>query len=65
VLGSESYLTVDLANSLAAALLAEGEAETARQLSEHTLAQARQVFGEDHPRTRKAADNLAAARSSR
>jgi hypothetical protein len=38
VLGDESYLTVDLANKLAAGLLAEGEVETARQLSEGTVA---------------------------
>ena len=38
-----------------------GEFEAAWQLSEDTLARARRVFGDSHPRTLKAADNLAAA----
>ncbi|MGH3805415.1 MAG: tetratricopeptide repeat protein [Pseudonocardiaceae bacterium] len=38
-----------------------GELEAARQLSADTLTRARRVFGDDHPRTRKAAKNLAAA----
>jgi hypothetical protein len=38
-----------------------GDPEAARRLSEDTLTRARRVFGEDHPRTRKAADTLAAA----
>ncbi len=62
VLGDESHFTMDVANNLAIALLALGEVEAARQLSEDTLVRARHVFGEDHPHTRKAADNLAAAR---
>ncbi len=62
VLGDESHFTIDIANTLATALLAVGEVEAARQLSEDTLAQARRAFGEDHPRTLKAAHNLATTR---
>lgn len=53
---------MDVANNLAAALRALGEIEAARQLSEDTLVRARRIFGDDHPRTRKAADNLASTR---
>jgi len=38
-----------------------GELEAAGQLSEDTIAWARRTFGDNHPRTQKAADNLAAA----
>jgi len=50
-----------VANNLTTILLALDEFEVARQLSEDTLARSRHVFGEDHPRTQKAADNLAVA----
>ncbi|MGQ0777118.1 MAG: hypothetical protein ACT4NY_22340 [Pseudonocardiales bacterium] len=43
------------------AAVAIGEFEAARELSQDTLARARCVFGDNHPRTQKATDNLAAA----
>jgi hypothetical protein len=61
VLGHESHCTIEAANELATALLALGQLEAAHQLSEDTLTRAQRNFV-DHPRVRKAADNLAAAR---
>ncbi|MCA1607118.1 MAG: tetratricopeptide repeat protein, partial [Acidobacteria bacterium] len=59
--GVENRHTLDAANSLATVLVALGELAAARQLSEDTLSHSQRVFGDNHPRTRKAADNLAAA----
>jgi hypothetical protein len=53
-----------IANDLAADLHALGEHEAARRLAEDILARARRVFGDDHPRTRRAADVLRAARGT-
>ncbi|MGH3814474.1 MAG: tetratricopeptide repeat protein [Pseudonocardiaceae bacterium] len=50
-----------VAHLLVCVLVDVGPYSQARQLSEDTLTRARRVFGEDHPRTRKAAGNLAAA----
>ncbi|MGH3718034.1 MAG: FxSxx-COOH system tetratricopeptide repeat protein [Pseudonocardiaceae bacterium] len=61
VLAEENHLAMDVPNTLVTVLHAMGEFEAARQLSEDTLARALRVFGEDHPRTLKAARNLAAS----
>jgi hypothetical protein len=54
-------LTVDVANVLAVCLCGLGEYEKARRLSRETLARALRVSGDAHPRTRRAAENLAAS----
>jgi tetratricopeptide repeat protein len=62
VLGDDSRFTLDAANNLAADLHALGEHESARQLSEDTLARSRHVLGDAHPLTRRAAANLTTIR---